>query len=79
MEDHMDSHMGMHDTNTAVQKRPSVFSYRNIGLICVGVLAVIVLAVTVFKVSINTLIFSGALLLCPLMHLWMMKDGGHKH
>lgn len=23
--------------------------------------------------------FGIAILACPLMHLWMMKDGGHKH
>jgi len=75
----MEDHMDMSDTKTTVHTQQSTFSYRNVGLICVGVLAVVVIAVTVFKVSINTLIFSGALLLCPLMHLWMMKDGGHKH
>ncbi len=48
-------------------------------LVCTILLVAVILAVMVFKVSVNTILFSGALLLCPLMHLWMMKDGGHKH
>lgn len=47
--------------------------------ICLGVIALAVVAVTIFKVSMGTLFFAGALLLCPLLHVWMMKDGGHKH
>lgn len=43
-------------------------------------LAVIVaiLAITVFKVSPGNLLFYGALLACPLMHVFMMKDHGQK-
>lgn len=47
--------------------------------ICLGLIALAVVALTVFKVSFGTLFLAGALLLCPLMHVWMMKDGGHKH
>ena len=47
--------------------------------ICFGLIALAVVALTVFKVSIGTLFFAGVLLLCPLLHVWMMKDGGHKH
>ncbi len=50
-----------------------------VGVICLGVIALAVVAVTMFKVSVETLLFAGALLLCPLLHVWMMKDGGHKH
>ncbi|KKT74996.1 MAG: hypothetical protein UW69_C0022G0006 [Microgenomates group bacterium GW2011_GWA2_44_7] len=48
-------------------------------VICLGLIALAVVALTVFKVSFETLFFAGALLLCPLLHVWMMKDGGHKH
>lgn len=47
--------------------------------ICVGLLALAVIAVVVFNVSISTVFFLGFALACPLMHIWMMKDGGHKH
>ena len=47
--------------------------------ICLGLVALAVIAVSVFKVSVGTLFFAGILLLCPLMHFFMMKDGGHKH
>lgn len=47
--------------------------------ICLGLIALAVIAIVVFKVSFGTLFFAGALLLCPLLHVWMMKDGGHKH
>lgn len=47
--------------------------------ICLGVLALAVVAVTIFKVSVGTVAIFGLILACPLMHIWMMKDGGHKH
>ena len=47
--------------------------------ICLGLIVLAVVALTVFKVSFGTLFFAGALLLCPLLHVWMIKDGGHKH
>ena len=47
--------------------------------ICLGVIALSVIALTVFKVSFGTLFFAGALLLCPLAHVWMMKDHGSGH
>ena len=47
--------------------------------ICLGLIVLAIVALTVFKVSFGTLFFAGALLLCPLLHVWMMKDGGHKH
>ncbi len=47
--------------------------------ICLGLIVLAVVALTVFKVSVGTLFFAGVLLLCPLLHVWMMKDGGHKH
>lgn len=48
-------------------------------LICLGLIALAVGTVFFFKVSITTVVFLGFALACPLMHIWMMKDGGHKH
>lgn len=48
-------------------------------LICLGLIAFAVGAVVFFNVSISTVAFLGFALACPLMHIWMMKDGGHKH
>ena len=47
--------------------------------ICLGVIALALIAINVFNVSVGNVFFVGALLACPLMHIWMMKDGGHKH
>lgn len=47
--------------------------------ICLGVAVVAFIAITFFKVSVSNILFIGALLLCPLMHFWMMKNGDHKH
>lgn len=56
----------------------SILSRKTLG-ICLGLIILAIVALTVFKVSFGTLFFAGALLLCPLLHVWMMKDGGHKH
>lgn len=60
------------------EKQASVFSVRILG-ICIALIALAAVAVTVFKVSTGTLFFAGVLLACPLLHIWMMKEGGHKH
>ncbi len=47
-------------------------------MICLSLLGIAFIAVTVFKVSIGNLLFFGVLLVCPLMHIFMMKGhGGH--
>lgn len=48
-------------------------------LICLSLIALAVGAVFFFNVGISTVVFLGFALACPLMHIWMMKDGGHKH
>ncbi len=43
---------------------------------------VIILAVSAnsfFHIPWNTIFFAGILLLCPLLHLWMMSGDKHKH
>ncbi|MBI5614544.1 DUF2933 domain-containing protein [Candidatus Gottesmanbacteria bacterium] len=47
--------------------------------LCLGAAFVVFIAIAVFKISVNNLFTVGILLACPLMHLWMMKSGGHKH
>lgn len=56
----------------------SLVSNKTVG-VCGTLVAITLIAVTVFKVPIGTLAFAGALLACPLLHVWMMKDGSHKH
>jgi len=41
----------------------------------VGVVGALI-AVTVFKVSLSNLLFYGAVIACPLMHVFMMKGHG---
>ena len=48
-------------------------------VVCLGVVIVTFVAITIFKVSLSNLFIVGTLLLCPLIHLWIMKDGSHKH
>ncbi len=47
--------------------------------ICLGLITLAIVAIAVFNVPLGTLFFAGALLLCPLLHVWMMRGGGHKH
>lgn len=47
--------------------------------LCLGVVVLLFLAVLVFKISFDTLALGALLLACPLLHIWMMRKGGHKH
>ena len=48
-------------------------------LICIGVVAAIFIAVKVFGVPLTNVVYFGAIIACPLMHIVMMRNGGHKH
>ncbi len=69
----MNTHTDMHVARTN-QSSTSKWIF-----MCLGVAAVAFIAISVFKVSVSNVFFIGALLACPLMHVWMMKNGGHKH
>lgn len=67
----------MEKTDTHTEK-PSFVSAKTFG-ICIAGVAIAIVAISVFKVPISTIGFVAILLACPLMHIWMMKDGSHKH
>lgn len=56
----------------------SLVSAKTVG-ICLGLIALAIGVVTLFNIPFATLVYVGVLLACPLMHIWMMKDGKHKH
>jgi len=47
--------------------------------ICIAFVILAFAAIWIFKVTPANLVFAGTLLLCPLLHIWMMKSGNHKH
>jgi len=55
-----------------------LISSKTVGF-CVILFVTAIAAVSVFKVPIKSLLTFGILLICPLMHFWMMKNGDHKH
>ncbi len=48
-------------------------------LVCVGVVVAAFIAVKAFGVPLTNVVYFGAILACPLMHIFMMRSGGHKH
>lgn len=64
--------------NTPKTHHGSIISVKTLG-ICLGLIALTIAVVTLFNIPFSTLVYVGILLACPLMHLWMMKDGKHKH
>ncbi len=67
-------HTKMHHTATH-----STQSKTNWLLICVGVIAAVFIAVKIFAVPLSNVFYFGIILACPLMHILMMRNGGHKH
>ena len=47
-------------------------------ILCAGIATVASVAIFIFKVPMNNLLLYGAILLCPLMHLFMMNHGGQE-
>ena len=45
--------------------------------ICSVAVVLFAIAIFIFKVPVNTALIYGGILLCPLMHLFMMDHGGH--
>ena len=45
-------------------------------LICLAVLAIAVITITVFKIPVGNLFFFAVFLVCPLMHIFIMKGHG---
>ena len=57
---------------------PKTSTAKWFGICLLAVIGAIV-AIKVFSVPVNTIVYLGILLACPLMHFWMMRGGGHKH
>ena len=47
--------------------------------ICLVIAAGGMVAIFVFKVPVNNVLIYGAILLCPLMHMFMMNHGEHSN
>lgn len=72
----MDSHSN-HNHDPKLQGKLPI-SLKTLG-VCLVVVFVSIIALFVFRVPGKTLFLGGILLACPLLHLWMTRDGGHKH
>lgn len=70
--------MDQHSISDVHSEKKSFISAKTLS-ICLILLLIAFVAISVFRVPAGTLFFAGALLACPLLHVWMMKDGGHKH
>jgi hypothetical protein len=50
---------------------------KNLLKICIGIALVASVAIFIFKVPVNNVFLYGAILLCPLSHIFLMNHGGH--
>ncbi len=41
--------------------------------------AILLIAISVFNIPVYTVVTGALLLACPLIHMAMMRNGGHKH
>lgn len=69
----------INQTEAKTEAQKSYSRFMKIGTICVLLLAIAFIATFFFSVPIGTLLFAAILLACPLLHIFMMKNGGHKH
>lgn len=70
----------MEEHTSTKEKQTGVFGMSNTVLaLCIAIPAIAIIAVTVFKVSLGSLLYIGLFLACPLLHVLMMRGGGHKH
>lgn len=67
-----------HNNHNVTKVTPVNNSLKWIG-ICIAVGAALLIAITVFKVPVSTVATSAIFLACPLLHIFMMKNGNHKH
>lgn len=67
-----------HNNHNVTKVAPVNNSLKWIG-ICLAVGASLLIAITVFKVPVSTVATSAIFLACPLLHIFMMKNGNHKH
>ncbi len=69
---------GSQHTTRVKQNNSFIYFAKTLG-VCFIFVAIAYLAVGVFRIPAGTLLFAGVLLLCPLMHFFMMKGDGHDH
>lgn len=68
------------ETITKVQEIKSYYTeHKRLLVICLGVIALTLALVIILKLPVSTLIFIGVVLICPLLHVWMVRNGDHKH
>lgn len=66
-----------HGNHIQAKASGSILTTRNL-IICFGLVAVAIAAVKVFNLPVSIVLLGAVLLVCPLLHFWMMGSG-HKH
>ena len=66
------TYMDEHTSQKTPQKKSSMLL-----LFCIAMVGIAIIATTFFRVPLSTVIFYGAILACPLMHIFMMKGMTH--